>query len=193
MKSGVLTQILPNGEWTVIAELGGGPSGAALGPDGCVYICNAGGFAWQDDQDGLWTPGYQTTHHTGGSIQRVDLTRGRVETLYTECRGRPLRAPSSLVFDRYGGFWFTDAGVLRPRERDRTGIYYATPDGSCITEAFFPLDSPSGIGLSLDGAHLYAAETLVAECGSGVLMGRERFWGQTEKMPLFELARLGRS
>lgn len=159
MKSGLLTQVFPNGKRAVMAELGGGPSGAALGPDGCVYICNSGGFSWQVDQDGLWTPGYQTTHYTGGSIQRVDLTRGQVETLYTECHGRPLRAPSSLVFDRYGGFWFTDAGVLRPRERDRTGIYYATPDGSCITEAFFPLDSPSGIGLSPDGAHLYVAET----------------------------------
>ena len=25
---------------------GGGPNGAALGPDGKIYLCNNGGFSW---------------------------------------------------------------------------------------------------------------------------------------------------
>ena len=41
-----LTRIEPNGKTHVVAELQGGPNGAALGPDGKVYICNNGGFSW---------------------------------------------------------------------------------------------------------------------------------------------------
>ena len=40
----------------VIATLGGGPNGAALGPDGAVYVTNNGGFEWHD-RGGLLFPG----------------------------------------------------------------------------------------------------------------------------------------
>src|SRR3546814_3287285 len=33
---GTLTRVSPDGSVTVVAELGGGPNGAALGPDGAV-------------------------------------------------------------------------------------------------------------------------------------------------------------
>jgi len=63
------------------------------------------------------------------------------------------------VFDATGGFWFTDHGKTRERDRDRTGIFYARPDGSLIREVVFPMEAPNGIGLSPDGKRLYAAET----------------------------------
>ena len=71
----------------------------------------------------------------------------------------PFWGPNDLVFDAYGGFWFTDFGRDRGRIRQRGGVYYAKADGSAITEAITPLDGANGIGLSPDGTTLYVAET----------------------------------
>lgn len=149
-----------SGSVEVVAECGGGPNGAAVGPDGAIYLCNNGGcFEWID-LGGLTVPGPPPASYPGrGAIQRVDLESGKVEELYTECDGNPLRAPNDIVFDTAGGFWFTDHGVRHARSSDRTGIYYALADGSSIREVLFPLDAPNGIGLSPAGDRLYAAET----------------------------------
>jgi gluconolactonase len=156
---GTLSRVTPDGEISVVAECGDGPNGAAVGPDGAVYVANNGGcFEWIDI--GLTLPGpVPETYSGNGSIQRVDLATGDVTTLYTECDGRPLRAPNDLVFDDHGGMWFTDHGLRLERSSDRTGLFYAQPDGSSITEVVFPLDAPNGVGLSPSGDRLYAAET----------------------------------
>ena len=165
---GTLTKVGSDGRLDVMANLGGGPNGAALGPDGAMYVCNNGGcFSW-DDVMGLTIPGAVPPTWKGGSIQRVDLMTGAVSTLYTESSSGPLRAPNDLVFDGHGGFWFTDHGVRLDRASDRTGLHYAMADGSGCTEVIFPLDSPNGIGLSPDGSRLYAAETHT---------GRVFWWG----------------
>jgi gluconolactonase len=156
---GTLTKVSADGRLDVIANLGGGPNGAALGPDGAMYVTNNGGcFSW-DELMGLTIPGPVPPTWKGGSIQRVDLATGAVSTLYTESSTGPLRAPNDLVFDGHGGFWFTDHGVRLDRTSDRTGIHYAKADGSGCEEVIFPLDAPNGIGLSPDGTRLYAAET----------------------------------
>ena len=159
---GTLTKVGADGAVDVVAELGGGPNGAAIGPDGAVYVCNNGGcFTW-DEVMGYTLPGAVPESWTGGAIQRVDLGTGEVTTLYTSSSGRPLRAPNDLVFDGHGGFWFTDHGVRAERTSDRTGLHYALADGSSCEEVVFPLDAPNGIGLSPDGSTLYAAETHTA-------------------------------
>jgi gluconolactonase len=153
-----LSRVATDGTVAVVAELGGGPNGVAIGPDGKAYVCNNGGFEWHD-VGGLVLPGNQPADYAGGSIQRVDLQTGEVDVLYTECEGHPLRGPNDLVFDTAGGFWFTDHGKMRQRDRDRTAVYYAQWDGTSISEVIFPLDAPNGIGLSPDGKRLYVAET----------------------------------
>lgn len=159
IKAGALTRVNPNGSKDVIAECGGGPNGAALGPDGRVYVCNNGGFHWIKDGpfsrpgDGL------AEDYQGGSIQAVDIKAGTVETLYTACGDVPLNGPNDIVFDAQGGFYFTDLGKRRGRSMDRGAVYYAQPDGSSITEVVYPIETPNGVGLSADEKTLYVAET----------------------------------
>lgn len=158
IKRGTLTRVTPEGAIHVIAELGGGPNGAALGPDGAVYICNNGGFTWHEIAGALIPNGTPADYVTG-SIQRVDLATGKVTTLYTQSDRRPLRGPNDLVFDGHGGFWFTDHGKPRADAHEHGAIFYAAADGSAITLAIDHLHGPNGIGISLDGARLYWAET----------------------------------
>ena len=157
--AGRLTRVSPAGEHRVVAELGGGPNGAAFGPDGRCYVCNNGGFAWHD-RDGVLLPTGSAPDYGGGAIQAVDLASGAVTTLYERCGEVRLNGPNDIVFDAQGGFWFTDLGHAHGRQRDRGAVYYALPDGSHIREVIYPLEMPNGIALSPDGATLYVAETI---------------------------------
>ena len=150
------------GRVVTIANLGGGPNGAALGPDGNCYVCNNGGLQWHRDPNGGLYPHGQATEYRGGSIQRVDLVTGAFETLYERVESGTLAGPNDIVFDERGGFWFTDLGSMNDRSIERGRVCYATTDGSSIREVVFPMLTPNGIGLSPDGSKLYVAETLTA-------------------------------
>lgn len=154
-----LTRIADDGSRSVIAELGGGPNGAALGPDGKVYVCNNGGFAWIEDENGL-RPHGAPGDDPAGWIERVDLATGEVERLYDGNGPVGFRGPNDIVFDRQGGFWFTDAGKVNPRSVHRGGVYYGRTDGSRLVEAIYPMWQANGVGLSPDASRLYVAETI---------------------------------
>ncbi len=155
---GTLTRVAPDGTLSVIAAPGGGPNGLALGPDGDLFVCNNGGFAWHEEA-GRLRPAGTPPDYSGGRIERVDPRTGSVRVLYDACDGHPLRGPNDIVFDRHGGFYFTDLGKTRARDRDQGGVYYALADGSRITEVAYPMLTPNGIGLSPDERTLYVAET----------------------------------
>ena len=155
---GTLSRVLPDGTVEVVAETGGGPNGAAIGPDGAVYICNNGGFEWHK-HNGQHIPGDSGPDYSGGRIERVDLNSGEVRVIYTECDGVPLRGPNDIVFDKQGGFWFTDMGKGYGRQKDRGALFYATIDGAHIEQIVFPIETPNGVGLSPDEDMVYVAET----------------------------------
>ncbi len=165
--AGNLTRVQPDGTKQVVAHLGGGPNGAAIGPDGAVYVCNDGGFTIIPIE-GLQVCLGPSSDYQGGSIQRV-AADGTFKTLYSTFSATnpatrkpetlPLRSPDDLVFDSHGGFWMTDWGKDRWRDGDLTGVYYAQPDGSSIQEMIFPLRSPNGLALSPDESRLYVAES----------------------------------
>ncbi len=158
--AGQVTRIDPDGGKSSVATPGGGPNGAAIGPDGALYVCNNGGAEWID-HEGLLLPGNQPADYSGGRIERIDMATGKTECLYRAVEGRALSAPNDLVFDATGGFWFTDTGKARVHDRDNGGVFYARADGSFIVEAIPALyGGPNGIGLSPDGRTLYVSLTL---------------------------------
>jgi gluconolactonase len=158
---GTVSVVAPDGGVRVLATPGGGPNGLAVGPDGALYVCNNGGFAWLDT-DGVLRPTIQPADYSGGRIERVDVGTGEIRVLYDSCNGHALRGPNDIVFDTQGGFYFTDLGKSRARDRDWGGVYYARADGSAIVELAYPVLTPNGIGLSPDGSVVYVAETETA-------------------------------
>jgi gluconolactonase len=168
---GTLSRVTPDGEIEVIAELGGGPNGAAMGPDGAIYVCNNGGFTW-NDADGRLVPAGTPPDYSGGRIERVELDTGRVDVLYRECDGLPLNGPNDIVFDAEGGMWFTDLGKSYATYKDHGAICYASADGSSISRQITHRETPNGIGLSADEKTLYFAETITG-----------RLWAYTIERP----------
>ena len=158
IETGWITRVRPGGQVERLVQTGGGPNGMALGPDGMLYVCNNGGCLWRE-WNGMRLPHGTPDTYRGGSIQRVDLASGRVETLYSNAGDVPLKGPNDIIFDEHGGFWFTDNGKSTARQRSVTGVFYAATDGSSCREVIFPLDNPNGVGISPDGHTLYVTET----------------------------------
>jgi gluconolactonase len=155
---GTVTRVSPDGSVSVIADLGGGPNGLATGPDGALYVCNNGGFEWHEEP-GMIRPIGTPKSYSGGRIERLDPNTGEWQRLYDRCGDNRLNGPNDIVFDRNGGFYFTDLGKARHRDRDHGAVYYAMADGSRIVEVIHPILTPNGIGLSPDEKTLYVAET----------------------------------
>lgn len=158
IQAGLISRIWGDGRREVIAEPGGGPNGLAIGPDGALYCCNNGGFAWHD-AGGLTIPGNCPEDYSGGRMERIDIATGKVERLFDAVDGVPLKGPNDIVFDRHGNFYFTDHGKTYPRHRDMGGLYFAGTDGQ-VKEMAFHYTSPNGVGLSPDEQVVYMADTL---------------------------------
>lgn len=156
---GKITRVAPDGTRSIVAETGSGPNGAAIGPDGALYVCNNGGFRWEEFAEDDLRPAGQAEDYAGGRIERVDLQTGEVTVLYTASDKAPLKGPNDIVFDEHGVFWFTDHGKVRERDMDRGAVLYGRIDGSELREVIFPVHSPNGVGLSPDGRTLWVTET----------------------------------
>jgi gluconolactonase len=163
IRRGTLTRVLPDGRHEIVARLGGGPNGAAVGPDGAMYVCNNGG-AWEWEPGDASLPAGPVPDYRGGSIQRVDLRTGAFTTLYDSCEGKPLNSPNDIVFDSTGGFWFTTLGYFDGENRRLGAVYYARADGSKIIRwrsGANGVVSPNGVGLSPDERKLYVADCMM--------------------------------
>lgn len=141
-----------NGRKETVCEIGDGPNGAAIGPDGALYVCNNGGVG----------PEYFARLDRVGRIERVDLGTGRFERIYESCDGQALSAPNDLMFDRDGYIWFTDMGRMELDGKKYGGLYRAAPDGSAIVRIADKALSYNGVGLSPDMATVYVADTMTA-------------------------------
>jgi gluconolactonase len=156
---GTLSRVTSDGRIHVVAQMGGGPNGAAIGPDGAVYVCNNGGFEYTTEADGCFRPIAQAHDYSGGRLERVDLATGKFDRLFDTVDGIGLRGPNDIVFDAAGGFYFTDLGKARAHDMDHGGVIYAPAGGSAPRTIVRPALTPNGVALSPDGKTLYYAET----------------------------------
>jgi gluconolactonase len=171
-----LARIYPGGHVERVAHLEGGPNGAAIGPDGWIYVCNSGGWIHADvtmpDGRVLRRAVGQPTRP--GWIERVNLVSGRTETLYEAYGEEMLQSPNDLVFDADGGFYFTDHGKRTETHLGLGSVYYGHADGRPLQRVIGQLITPNGIGLSPDGSTLYVAETATRRLLAFALEGPAR-------------------
>jgi gluconolactonase len=167
---GKLSRAWPDGRVTTVADLGGGPNGAAIGPDKAAYVANDGGLAFRSAEGRTMVAGVPPAY-VGGSIQRVDLATGTFRTLYDGLGGNRLKGPNDIVFDEWGGLWFTDTGKGYARTRDHGGLYWGKADGSELREIAYPLLTPNGIALGPDRRTLYVALSEKRQIAAYTLIG----------------------
>ena len=163
VRGGRLMRSQPDGSTREIASPGGGPNGAAIGPDGALYVVNNGGFPWSE-RSGLLIPvdengSTRPPNFEGGWVDRVDPETGDIDRLFDGLDGERFLGPNDIVFDQSGGFWFTDLGKSDARSMDRGSLFYARPDGTGLRRVAWNLTGPNGVGLSPDGSIVYVAET----------------------------------
>lgn len=158
---GCVTRVWGDGNQEVIVETGGGPNGAAIGPDGALWVCNNGGFKYHE-RDGLLIPGNCPDDYSGGRIERIDLGTGKVERVLDTVEGFPLKGPNDLVFDKDGNLYFTDHGKTYSRQRDFGGLFFLANGASEAVELDHHHTSPNGVGLSPDEKTVYMADTMTA-------------------------------
>jgi gluconolactonase len=174
MAGGVVTRVRPDGTTDLVATTGGGPNGLGRLPDGTLLACQGGGSCWQSRPWPFELPGAVDLTLPAGpaddslrpQVQAIGAD-GSVRTLTQTFVGvdgieRPLGRPSDLCVDSDGGFWMTDGGASRGRDRALTGVLYGAPGltpGEPLREVLYPLEMPNGVALSLDGSRLYATET----------------------------------
>ena len=124
-----------------VAETGGGPNGAALGPDDCLYIAQNGGL------------GREPQFRLPGAIQKV-WRDGRVETVASTVDGQRLDAPNDLAFGPDGRLYFTDPrGEPDPARNRANGRLFAldvqSRKGKLLRET--GPSYPNGIGFDATG------------------------------------------
>jgi gluconolactonase len=143
-----LTRFATDGSISKLADIGPGPNGLGLGPDGKLYVLTNGG-----------RPG----NTNGGSVKRLNIVTGAIETLYTEFNSEKLKGPNDVVFDEWGDFWFSDfAG---------SAVYNARTDGKTLT-LVAKLEGANGIALAPDRRTLYVVQAREKKIASFAIKAR---------------------
>jgi lactonase len=119
---------------TVYTDAALQPAGVAVHRDGRIFVAAVGNF-------------------TAGRIIALGADGGEPQTIVPASAGY---VPNDLVFDRNGGFYFTD---FRGTSTSPTGgVHYVSPDFATITPVLPNMAAANGIALSPDGKVLWVTE-----------------------------------
>jgi lactonase len=162
-------------KWFRVTEQNSPLEGAAFDHDGNLVFCDVGAsrvlrltadkkLSVLLDEPGLHAGGLAV--HADGRIFAAgtgDSQRGALgiidttdHTFHEVARTSTPYVPNDLVFDRHGGFYFTDfkGTALDPLG----GVYYVAPDMRTVTSIAKNLALANGIALSPDGKTLWVTE-----------------------------------
>src|SRR3546814_3859266 len=67
-----VSRVWPDGRIELVAEMGGGPNGIAIGPDGAAYVCNNGGLEFYREGDALFA-GHRPADYVTGARKSTRL------------------------------------------------------------------------------------------------------------------------
>jgi len=177
MAAGRVTRVHPDGTTSPVAEVGGGPNGLGVLPDGALVVCQGGGSGWSRrpwPYDGpgaveLLLPGGPAEAPVAPELQRVEPD-GTVGVLLPPGEGDALMKPSDVAVDAAGGVYVTDFGGIRGRTRTIAGVLYAPPGGP-LREIVFPVELANGVALAPDERTLYVTETRTRRVWAFALSG----------------------
>ena len=157
-----LTRVTPDGRVEVVAETGGGPNGAAIGPDGHVWITNNGGFRVEPlgRPSAAGRTGARTTRRARSSGSTSKPARSRPSTpSATGFRSRDRTTSSSTRPAASGSrTWARTANTTATWARSTTPKHRRLVTSHAPR---FPIPGgANGVGLSPNGdTHVYIAET----------------------------------
>ncbi len=150
------------------------PEGPCVGPDGKLYVADAGtGAICRIDDSGEVTEFVSTSGRPNGlafgpdgdlfvadsgrrEILRVTPS-GELTVFAAEYDGQGFTGPNDLAFGPSGNLFFTDPGRKPPPDPSISPVYRATPDGEVHPFAL-DLAYPNGVAFSPDGKELYVSE-----------------------------------
>jgi lactonase len=110
------------------------PAGIAIHSDGRIFVAGVGDFAC-------------------GSIVALNPDGSRARTIVPPGDGH---VPDDLVFDRHGGFYFTDFQGMPTRPTG--GVYHVSPDFEINSVVLPNMAGANGVALSPDERVLWATE-----------------------------------
>ena len=150
-----------DGELAPWVQTGGNPNGSRFGPDGDLFVADAGRKA----------------------ILRLATATGRYTTYADRWEGRPFKGPNDLCFGPDGTLYFTDP--VDSTFQDPIGAVYAVAPDGAVSRVATGFVFPNGLMVTPDGATLIVAETHTGVLHRYSLAGARRY---EEAEPLVTLS-----
>ena len=152
IRRGTITRVRPDGRTEVVANTGGGPNGAAVGPDGALYVGQFGGEGTPDGQ---------------ASVIRVadDGTTSVYATGFTAITGVAFGPDGSLYVSQL----VRDSAAF---QSDLMGaVYRVKPDGTRSELAPGKLQAAGGVAVDANGRVYVSINSVSAGRGAVVRIG----------------------